>query len=127
MLATSATFLGVRNRAWRRVEHLGEAGEDLGIQGISLGQRPDGPRDVAHLARLDHGHRQSGLRQGRHERDVTPTRRFQHDERGTQHPQARDEGAKAGLVVRRHPLCDQRLRTVSFDRRRIGLLGPWVH
>jgi len=92
--------LGVRERAWRRLHDLGEAREQLGVQGVGLGQLADGAGEIAHLARVNHRHGEPGRRQRGSHRQLAPARRLQDDEGGAQRPQPRGERGDAVGSVR---------------------------
>jgi hypothetical protein len=59
---------------------------------------------VAHLARMDHRHRQPRRRQRGHERDLAPAGHLQHDQLGLQRLQARAHLGDARLVMGADPL-----------------------
>ena len=61
--------LRVGQRTRGRVDHLGEARQDLRIEHVGLGQLAHCPGEVAHLAGIDHRHRQPRRRQRGDERD----------------------------------------------------------
>jgi hypothetical protein len=96
--------LGVGQRARCGLHHLGEAREHLGVEGVGLGQLANGAGEVAHLARIDHRHRQPSLRQGRDQGHFAPAGGFQDDEGRGQRPEASDEVGDAALIVRGDPL-----------------------
>ena len=68
----------------RRPHFSGEAGQDLGVQPVGLGQAPEGPREVVRLARIDHDHRQAGRGQGGDHEPLVAAAGFQHDAGGLQ-------------------------------------------
>jgi hypothetical protein len=59
---------------------------------------------VAHLAGIDHRHRQRRSRQRGHERDLAPAGRLHHDQLGLQRLQARAHLGDARLVMGADPL-----------------------
>jgi hypothetical protein len=59
---------------------------------------------VAHLARIDHRHRQRHSLQRGDERDLAPAGGLHHDQLGLQRLQARGQFSDARLVMGAHPL-----------------------
>jgi hypothetical protein len=129
-----AQLLGVGVGEWTRrgVHHFGEAGEELGVEGVGLGQLADGAGEVAHLARVDHRHSEARGRQRGGHRQLPPAGRLQDDEGGALRPQPCDERGDALLVVGDNPLLragargDIQLGLGDIDAPIDGGAG-WVH
>ena len=79
------------------------SGQQGRIPRVGLGPLPTGPGEVAHVARIDHRHRQPGHGQRRGDGLLEPTGRLQHDQGGWGRAQLGDQRGDAVLVVGERP------------------------
>ena len=71
---------GQRPGGWPH--RLGKVREDVGVQGVGLGELPSSSGEVPHLPGIHHGHRQVGAGQFSRQGHLYPTGGFQHDQPG---------------------------------------------
>ena len=91
---------GIGLGAHGRLDRRGEAREHLGIERVRLRQDAVGAGKVAHLARVDHRHGQTGGAEGGHHRLLVAAAGLQHEARhGWQRAHAADQGGVAGRVL----------------------------
>ena len=69
------------------------------VERVGLGQLPGGPREVADLPGIDHGHGQPRAGQRDGDRDLIPAGRFQDDDGGRVAAQRAMQRGQAGIVV----------------------------
>src|SRR6185436_11264591 len=98
-------LLGLSVRKWLgfRFYRLGEAGQHVSVDRVSLGQPTQGPGELAHLPRIDHAARNTCRPQRRRDGCFVPPGRL-HDHPGR--PQFLDpigQSQNAGVVVRLAP------------------------
>jgi hypothetical protein len=86
-------------RAQRRLHALGEARQQPRVERVGLGQLSGGPGEIAHLARIDHHHRQAGRAQLRHQRGLQAARGLDYHPRERGLAQAREQRRDAALVI----------------------------
>ena len=108
----------------RRAHGLGEVGEHRGVDRIGLGQPADGAGELAHLTRIDDGHRQTGFDERGGNHALITAARLEHAGR-RQRLQALDQYAQAFGVrraakrsaIRSDMHIDPRLRHIGAPRR----------
>ena len=92
--------LRVGDGARGRAHLLGEAGDDLGIERIGLGQPSGGAREVADLPRVDNGQGQAGGGDRGGDRYLEPAGGFQHDELQRHAAEPLGESCQAFAIAR---------------------------
>jgi hypothetical protein len=100
-------LLGFRvgDRAQRGAHHLGEAGEEVGVDAIGLRELARRLGEVADLARVHHDYRERHGGEAGDREQLVVARGFQHDQLRRDRPQPLDERAEAPVVIRqREPL-----------------------
>jgi hypothetical protein len=113
-------------RQWpgRRAHRLGEVGDHSGVDRIGLGQPADGAGELAHLTRIDDGHRQTGFDERGGNHALITAARLEHDQAGRQRLQALDQYAQAfgvrraaeRLAIRSDMHIDPGLRYIDADK-----------
>jgi hypothetical protein len=68
---------GVRDWTWLGPKAITEEGKDLGVNGVRLGQPAQGSGEIAHLARIDDGHTETGAGQRGRDSKLEAARRFE--------------------------------------------------
>ena len=91
--------VGAGQRPDLGADGLGEVGQYRRVEGVGLGQPAGGPGEVAHLPRVDDGHRPPGGGEGRGHRRLEPAGGLEDDPLGGQPRHAGEEGRDAGRVV----------------------------
>ena len=81
------------------IDLLAKAGDDLGINGIGLGENAQSPCEVADLSGIHHDHGQACEGQGGHEQTLVSAGGFEHDQSWGKRLQKGDEtGVSLGIV-----------------------------
>jgi len=89
----------VGQRARLRANRFSVVGQDRGIDAIGLGQLSSGLGEVSDLAWVNHGHRDLGANQSRHDLTFKTTGGFQDDQAWLKFLQVLDQGLDAGFIV----------------------------
>ena len=91
--------VGVGKGARFGTDPFGEQGNNLGVERIGLGQPTHGAGEIADLAWVDHGKRQTGAGQGGSNRDLETPGGLQHDEGRVQGQEIVDELLEAFAIA----------------------------
>ena len=92
--------IGAGDWAWFGTDALSEQGDDLGIESIGFGEPSCGTREIADLARVDDGQRQSGPGQRSRHGQFEAAGRLQHDQRRRQVTQIIDQLVEPCAIAR---------------------------
>ncbi len=115
----------LRQRARGGTHGLAEIRHCLRIQPIGLRQAPGGAGKVASVTRIDHGDRQAGTPQLRHERRVVAPGGLDHDHVRVEGPQPPNDFGDPGRLIGQLPCFA--LRPDRDVQRRLGHLDPDDH
>jgi hypothetical protein len=89
----------VGDRSHRGPHALGEEREHVGVDAVGFRELAHRASEVAHLARVDHDHRQRGGDQGGDHEQLVATRGFEHDQLGMVGPKAIEQRFHAALII----------------------------
>ena len=117
--------LGIRQRAWGWLDRGREVGQHLGIERIGLGEPPRGLGEVAHLARIDHGHGQPRGAERAGGEPLQAPGGFEHDQGGGLALESALQGGQPGGIVGHGPTL--LLGSHGDDEGRLGHIDSDKH